>query len=256
MTARYTAPMRLASLTSSNSDILAALGVAEWVVAADNHSDAPGLDRARRVGPDLNIDVQAVAETRPDLVLASLSVPGMERVLEDLRVAGLPVLVLDPVSVPQTLQDILTIGEATGLQARAQALTERFSGQLAALHRNFSRPPRVLVEWWPRPIIAATHDSWVTDLLEAIGAVNALADRAGRSSPLTLEEVRASRPDLIVCSWCGVKKLRPEIIEARGLGVPVVCVPESGLGRPGPRLIEGAEQIAAALVGLELGRKE
>ncbi|MEW6422483.1 MAG: cobalamin-binding protein, partial [Deinococcota bacterium] len=59
-----------------------------------------------------------------------------------------------------------------------------------------------------------------------------------------------ARPDLIVCSWCGARKLRPEVIEARGLGVPVVCVPESGLGRPGPRLIEGARQIAAALRGL------
>ncbi|MFB9992767.1 helical backbone metal receptor [Deinococcus oregonensis] len=245
--------MRLASLTSSNSDILAALGAAGWVVAADSHSDAPGLEGARRVGPDLQIDVQAVADTRPDLVLASLSVPGMERVLENLQAAGLPVLVLDPLSVPDTLRDILTIGEAVGLQEQAQTLIDRFNGQLAALHRSFSHPPRVLVEWWPRPIIAATRDSWVTDLLESIGAVNALAERPGRSSPLTLEEVRASRPDLIVCSWCGVKKLRPEVIEARGLGIPVVCVPESGLGRPGPRLIEGAEQIAGALARLAMG---
>ena len=47
-----------------------------------------------------------------------------------------------------------------------------------------------------------------------------------------------------------VRELRPEVIEARGLGVPVVCVPESGLGRPGPRLLEGARGVAAALAGL------
>ncbi|MDB5045428.1 MAG: putative iron siderophore/cobalamin, partial [Deinococcus sp.] len=128
--------MRLASLTCSNSDILAALGVADWVVAADNHSDAPGLEGARRVGPDLQIDVQAVADARPDLVLASLSVPGMERVLENLQAAGLPVLVLDPLSVPDTLRDIGTIGEAIGMQAQAEALIDRFNGQLAALHRR------------------------------------------------------------------------------------------------------------------------
>ena len=123
---------------------------------------------------------------------------------------------------------------------------------LRDLSRAYPRPPRVLVEWWPRPIIAATRESWVTDLLADLGAVNALADRPGRSAPLALEEVRAARPDLIVCSWCGAKKLRPEVIEARGLGVPVIAVHESGLGRPGPRLIEGARQIAAALQTLEL----
>lgn len=245
-------PRRLASLVSSNSDILAALGVTSWVVAADSHSDAPGLDQARRVGPDLDIDVPALAATRPDLVLASLSVPGQEKVVAEVQAAGLRTLILDPVSVPEVVQDIRRLGAVLGLEDRAEDAARRLEAELAGLRAGFPRPPRVVVEWWPRPIIAATRESWVTDLLADLGAVNALADRPGRSAPLALEEVRAARPDLIVCSWCGAKKLRPEVIEARGLGVPVIAVHESGLGRPGPRLIEGARQIAAALQTLEL----
>lgn len=242
--------LRLASLASSNSDILAALGLAAQVVAADSHSDAPGLEGARRLGPDLNIDVPALVAARPDLVLASLSVPGMERVVAEVRAVGLPTLVLDPVTLEDTWADIRAIGDAAGQPARAQALVADLRAELAALRADFARPPRVLVEWWPRPIIAATRESWVTELLGALGAENALAERPGRSAPLTLDEVRVARPDLIVCSWCGAKKLRPEVIEARGLGVPVVCVPESGLGRPGPRLLEGARAVASALAGL------
>ncbi|MFC4425662.1 helical backbone metal receptor [Deinococcus navajonensis] len=245
--------LRLASLTSSNSDILAALGVADWVVAADSHSDAPGLEGALRVGPDLNIDVAAVASTRPELVLASLSVPGMERVVAELQAAGLPALVLDPVSVAQTLADVRAVGVAIGRGEEGERLARDLERQLAGLRGEFSRPPRVIVEWWPRPIIVATQESWVTELLDLLGAENALADREGRSRPLTLEEVRAARPDLIVCSWCGAKRLRPELIEARGLGVPVVAIHESGLGRPGPRLLEGAQALRAALDRLQLG---
>ncbi|CAM4422460.1 helical backbone metal receptor [Deinococcus marmoris] len=248
--ARY--PLRLVSLVSSNSDILAALGAAPWVVAADSHSDAPGLEAARRVGPDLNIDLDAVAESKPDLVLASLSVPGMERVVEGLHERGLPTLILDPVTVADTLDDIRLIGKTIGLEQRGQEVAAQLEADLARLRATYPRPPRVLVEWWPRPIIAATRESWVTELLTGMGAVNALETRPGRSTPLTLDEVRDARPDLIVCSWCGAKKLRPEVIEARGLGVPVIAVPESGLGRPGPRLLEGARQIAAALEKLAL----
>ncbi|CAM3963077.1 helical backbone metal receptor [Deinococcus frigens] len=245
-------PLRLVSLVSSNSDILAALGAAGWVVAADSHSDAPGLEAARRVGPDLDIDLDAVADARPGLVLASLSVPGMERVVDGLHARGLPTLILDPVTVADTLDDIRLIGTTIGLQARGQEVAAQLEADLARLRARYPRPPRVLVEWWPRPIIAATRESWVTELLAGMGAVNALATRPGRSAPLTLDEVRDCQPDLIVCSWCGAKKLRPEVIEARGLGIPVIAVPESGLGRPGPRLLEGARQIAAALQALAL----
>lgn len=246
--------LRLASLVSSNSDILAALGAAGWVVAADSHSDAPGLEAACRVGPDLNIDLDMVADSKPDLVLASLSVPGMERVVDGLYERGLPTLILDPVTVADTLADIRLIGKTIGLEKKGQKVAAQLEMDLARLRATYPRPPRVLVEWWPRPIIAATRESWVTELLAGMGAVNALADRPGRSTPLTLDEVRGAEADLIVCSWCGAKKLRPGVIEARGLGIPVIAVPESGLGRPGPRLLEGARQIAVALGELDLAR--
>lgn len=244
--------MRLASLVSSNSDILAALGAASWVVAADSHSDAPGLEGARRLGLDLDIDIAALVEAKPDLVLASLSVPGMEKVVEGVRKAGLPMLVLDPLSVQDAMQDVRRVGEAIGLPHRAAEVVRDWQTQMSALRASYPRPPRVVVEWWPRPIIAATRESWVTDLLTDLGAVNAFAEREGRSSPMHLEEVAAARPDLLVCSWCGAKKLRPELIEARGLGVPVVAIHESGLGRPGPRLLEGARQLSKALSALNV----
>ena len=244
--------MRVASLVSSNTDIVAALGATPLLVATDDYSDAPGLEHVTRLGKDLDIDVPRLAATRPDLVLGSLSVPGMDRVIAEVRAAGLPLLILDPVSVPDVLRDLRAVGEALNLPAQAEAAARTLETELAALRGPYARPPRVVVEWWPRPIIAATRDSWVTDLLAGLGAVNAFAERPGRSTPLHLHEVRDARPDLIVCSWCGAKKLRAEVIEARGLGVPVTCIPESGLGRPGPRLIEGARALRAAMDALTL----
>lgn len=246
--------MRLASLACSNTELLVALGLHSHLVAVDDFSDAPEAAGVPRVGPDLGIDVAALAARRPDLVLSSLSVPGMERVVEAVGAAGLPQLVLDPTSWPQVLADLRTVGARLGVPERAEAAVAALRAEVEGLRRARARPPRVpfrvAVEWWPRPVIVAGARSWITGMLADLGAVNAFADRDVRSTPITLDELRAARPDLLVISWCGAKKLRPEVAEARGLGVPVAAIPESGLGRPGPRLIEGYRALAAALSSL------
>ncbi|MBT6783423.1 MAG: ABC transporter substrate-binding protein [Planctomycetes bacterium] len=86
--------MRIASLTCSNTEIVCALGLADQLVAIDDHSDHPEsvCRRVERVGPDLTIDVEALAGTEPDIVLASLTVPGHEKVVEQLQ---------HPVHLPQ-----------------------------------------------------------------------------------------------------------------------------------------------------------
>lgn len=251
---QQTPQLRLASLVCSNTDLLAALGLTDQLVAVDSYSDAPCPADAVCLGPDLNIDIDRLVSSRPDLVLASLSVPGMDKILEQVEANALPVLVFDPLSVSDVVQNMIQLGQVLGVAPHAREVAAQFQADLSALENScahHARPPRVVVEWWPKPIIVATQESWVTDLLASLGAVNAFAERAGRSSPVTLEEVRAAQPDLIVCSWCGSKNLRPEVIEARGLGVPVLAVPESGLGRPGPRLVEGARAIAQTLKALK-----
>lgn len=244
--------VRLASLTCSNTEILVALGLADRIVAVDDHSDAPEIQHVPRVGPDLGIDVHRLVGQAPDLVLASLSVPGMERVVDAVRETGLPVLVLDPTSWHDVHANIRNVAEATGVTERAEPLIQGMQAEVHALRASFPVPPRVAVEWWPRPVIVAARHSWVTDMLRDLGAVNAFEHLDARSQPISVDDLRAARPDLLVISWCGVRKLRPEVAEARGLGIPVVCIPESGLGRPGPRLIEGYRALAAALARLRI----
>ena len=72
--------MRVVSICPSNTEIIAYLGKTDWLVGVDNYSDWPAsvLDLPK-LGPDLSIDMDKVAACQPDLVLASLSVPGMEK---------------------------------------------------------------------------------------------------------------------------------------------------------------------------------
>ena len=84
--------MRLVSLTCSNTEIVCALGRQDWLVGVDDHSDFPAevVASLPRVGKDLNVDPERVAALKPDLVLASLTVPGHDKVVASLQALNLP----------------------------------------------------------------------------------------------------------------------------------------------------------------------
>lgn len=263
--------MRIVSLACSNTEIVAALGCGHLLVGVDSHSDHPPevLDPLPRVGPDLEIDIQAVAELEPDLVLASLTVPGHEKVVEGLERAGLPHMAPEPRSLQDVYANVREIAEALGVPERGRELAARMEQGLGPGSRSggpaadgdtgagrageLPSGPNLLVQWWPKPTIAPGALSWTTDVMHAAGARNPLEAEEVKSRPIADEEVEAMAPDAIVLSWCGVDpaKYRPDVIYRKETwrDVPAVregrvfCVPEAYLGRPGPRLLDGLREI-------------
>jgi iron complex transport system substrate-binding protein len=250
--------MRIVSLTCSNTEIVCALGCEDYLVGVDDHSDFPEdvVARCARVGPDLTVDIDAIAALKPDMVLASLTVPGHEHNIAALQAAGLPYVVTEPKSLTDIEQDILTIGACLGVSDRANHLVQQLKPQLAPTVRpSTDFKPRILIQWWPKPVIAPGNNSWAHDLIEAAGGINALGHDDCESRPMTDEEVAALNPDVIVIAWCGVKleKYRPDVVYRNPVFSTVTaiqkqqvfCISEAFLGRPSPRLVSGLEQLKA-----------
>jgi iron complex transport system substrate-binding protein len=246
--------MRVVSLACSNTEILWALGCLDKLVGVDDHSDFPAeaLRRLPRVGPDLDIDIAKVASLKPDLVLATLTVPGHERVVEGLEKAGLPYIAPEPITLADVYASIRTIAALLGAPKRGEGIVMEMKETLCPVP-PLAEPPSVLVQWWPRPVIAPTSESWVNDLFRLAGAHNPLGSEPGKSRPLKDEAVARLDPDAIILSWCGVNpsKYRPDVIYRNPLwqGVKalrhgrVFSIPEAYLGRPGPRLVEGYKAL-------------
>ena len=89
-------PRRVISIAPSNAEILAALArkgtdALERLVAVDSGTDyPPEIGHLPRLGQELFVDLDALAALKPDLVLASLTVPGMERNVAGLERLGIP----------------------------------------------------------------------------------------------------------------------------------------------------------------------
>jgi iron complex transport system substrate-binding protein len=234
------------------------LGGADLLVGVDADSDYPPevVTNLPRPGRDLNMDVPDVLALKPDLVLTSLTVPGHECVVEQLRDAGLQTLVCDPTSLADVYGDIRRIAVAIGAPERGETLVANMETAMPAVDEQ-KRRPSVLVEWWPKPVIVPARQSWVTEIIARAGGTNPWGSKNAKSVPLDNDAALAAAPDVIVMSWCGVhvEKYRADVVRRRAgwNATPAVAagrihaISEAFLGRPGPRLVEGYRQLREAI---------
>lgn len=248
---------RIVSVSPSNTEILHALGLGRRIVGVDRWSDyPPRVARLPRVGSDMRVEIETVVGLRPDLVVASLHVPGMEDNLPAFEQAGLPYLAVGGVGLDGVWQDMRLIGHYLGREERAEALIEKVRNTMSSIASvRTGQRPRVHWEWSAHPVVAARR-SWITEMLDLVGADNVYADLDVESVRVSTEDAVSRQPDVVVACWCGIR--RPVSVD-KVLARPgwqttpafrerrVAVVSEAFFGRPGPRLADGLLQLAALL---------
>lgn len=246
--------MRIVSHTCSNTEIVCALGAADLLVGVDADSDHPAeiVAGLPKLGRDLSLDIAAIVALKPDLVLTSRTLPGHDPLVQALEAAGLRTLVCEPLRLADVYTDIARIAEAIGCAEEGERLVARLREELKPRPLR-GRRPRLLLEWWPKPVITPTRDSWATELIELAGGENPWGQRPGKSTPLSDAEIFEAAPEIVVMSWCGVKveNYRAGLVRRRPgwQEVPAVrsgqihAISEEFLGRPGPRLVQGYQAL-------------
>jgi iron complex transport system substrate-binding protein len=256
---------RIASLCPSNTEILCALGLADCLVGVDIYSDYPpeAVRGVPKLGPDLNIDIDLLVSLWPDVTVCSLSVPGMEKVVDAVRNAGLHMIVLSPHSVEDIFTDMETVGKALHPYLPTATVQQVISGlrkrveSVQSATRPLVQRPRLYWEWWPNPIFSPGRDNWLTELSEMAGAQNVFAHVAGPQVQDDGTQVLAAQPDYVLAVWTGipqhkvpVAKLlsRPDWESLTAIRHGRLFVLAEGLYcRPSPRLIDGLEQLVGLI---------
>lgn len=249
--------MRIISICPSNTELLAFLGAEDLLVGIDDYSDWPSsITHLPRLGPDLSIRMDELEALKPDLVLASLSVPGMEKNVEELIKRKIPHLVLDPQTLEEIGQDLLTIGEACGIDAIP--VQQEFLAVTAELEKRSAAVPSrpsLYWEWWPKPVFTPGRINWLTQISRLAGGRNLFEDTESANIQTDWDDVRTRDPDYILLAWVGIltAKVKPELVRKRPgwnemKAYEQIHVMEEELYcRPSPRLIEGAVRLGKLL---------
>lgn len=279
--------MRIVSLLPSTTEILFALGVGDQVVGVTFECDYPPEARRRRIvstsslpenlapaaiddlvadrlarGEDLyHLDEGALAGLDADLIvtqdLCAVCAVDVTEVRDalDYLACDADVLTIDPHDLDQVLESVRMLGKATGTASRAETLVADLTGRLRTVEQRLDgRPPvPAAVLEWTDPPFAPGH--WVPDMVTSAGGANALGAAGAKSYRTTWDDVADAAPDVVVCAPCGFgldesARLAADAA-ARGAlppGVPAWAVDaNASFARPGPRLIDGVEALAAIL---------
>jgi iron complex transport system substrate-binding protein len=171
------------------------------------------------------------------------------------------VVSLDPRRLDDVFADILTIGAALGRDGEAVRLVDLLRGRLAQIRARSAQRgsrPRVAALEWLDPPFAGGH--WVPEMIDLAGGDDVFGRPGDASRRLTWRELEAADPDWIVTMPCGFDEAgaheqaaavapRPELRALRAVREGrVAAVDANGcFSRPGPRLVDGIERLAAIL---------
>src|SRR5258707_11969911 len=228
--------MRIVSLMPSATEILFALGLDREIVGVSHECDFPPLARTKPVvihsrlphdappaeidrlvseyvhrGESLYaVDAALLESLAPDLIVTQDLCHVCAASPDDLgaaltRFAERPeVLCLNPQDLGDVWRDILWVGEETRRGRAAETLLEKIGERLGPRERKVaqsSERPRVAFLEWLQPFYVGGH--WVPEMIELAGGHDVLGRVHTPSFRVTLEDIVAAQPDIILVSPCG-----------------------------------------------------
>jgi len=247
---------RIVSLAPSATETVFALGMGDKLVGVSVYCDyPPEAQRIDRVGTFLTPNIEAIIAKHPDVVIAVPS-PGNQNPVETLRHLGIEVVVVEPNTIAEIEDSLVTIGRAIGRETEGRALVARIEARMAAIRARVAGAPRrtVLMVVGQTPLIAVGTGLFQAELIDMAGGINLGAAAGGRWPHLSLEFVITAGPDVIIdttmgneeragaaaaLAFWGTFPTLPAVRDQRVYGYKAYQ-----LLRPGPRLPEALESIA------------
>jgi iron complex transport system substrate-binding protein len=289
--------MRIVSLLPSATEIVAALGLADKLVGRSHECDWPlGLGHlpvltqpkmnpladASTIDHDVRalvedgvsvykLDADAIRALQPDFVitqsqceLCAVSLGEVEATLLDwlaaAEVDAAQVVSLEPMALTDVAVDIDRVGVALGVREKAAALNAQMADGFAALRAQTAAlaTHKVFFMEWTVPLMGPGN--WMPETIAAAGGAVVLGQEGVHSQTVSMADIAAADPDVIVVGPCGfsieraAQELAPltprddwQALRAVRDGQVYLVNGNHFFNRPGPRLLQSAQIIAEIL---------
>ncbi|MDH3590202.1 MAG: cobalamin-binding protein [Gammaproteobacteria bacterium] len=243
--------LRIVTLAPHLTELVYTVGAGDRLVGVVAYSDYPQQARSLPViGDAFRLDPERLAAVNPDLILA-WDGGNPSEVIDQLSERGYHVARLPADTLADVANNLLEIGRLTGraetAAAHAQAYSEALE-RLAAAHAD-KAPISVFYQVSPQPLYTIGGSHPIGDMIRLCGGTNLFADLEQMAPVVSLEEVLARNPDVIIASADGAQLDQ----WSRWQSMTAVAndnlytVDASLVTRPSTRMLQGAQQICTRL---------
>jgi iron complex transport system substrate-binding protein len=252
---------KIVSLAPSNTEILFAIGAGEQVIGRDEFSDYPSqaADLPGVGGGFGDYNLEAIVDLEPDLVLAAeINTPELVKALEDL---GLTVFLLsNPISLDEMFENLLTVAELTAHIPEAEDLVDTLRSRVSKVESVIEAAedqPTVFYELDatdPSAPWTAGSGTFIDTLITMAGGENIASDMEGQYLQFSIEELLIRDPQVILLGDAAYGITPESLLDRIGwsnisavVNDRVYTFDDNLVSRPGPRLVDGLEQLASSL---------
>ncbi|MEE9188737.1 MAG: cobalamin-binding protein [Anaerolineales bacterium] len=252
---------KIVSLAPSNTEILFAIGAGEQVIGRDEFSDYPSqaADLPSVGGGFGDYNLEAIVDLEPDLVLAAeINTPEQVKALEDL---GLTVFLLsNPISLDEMFENLLTVAELTAHIPEAEDLVDTLRSRVSKVEsviESVENQPTVFYELDatdPSAPWTAGSGTFIDTLITMAGGENIASDMEGQYLQFSIEELLIRDPQVIILGDAAYGITPESLLDRTGwsnisavVNDRIYTFDDNLVSRPGPRLVDGLEQLAISL---------
>ena len=247
-------PTRIVSYSPGATEILFAIGAGDRVIATDEFSDFPAAAQALQKLAYSSPDPERALALDPDLVLMA----GQQREqVEQFRGLGMTVLFVEEAeTVEGVLDKIELFGQITGNEDQAEELVAEMRERIDAITAELAdveQGPRVFFELTP-DLYTVAPNTFVGDLLTLAKAENVAAGAESPFPQIGAEAILAADPEAVLLADGEFGESLATVCARPGWDAISACtnrrvhaVDGDLTSRPGPRVVDGLEQIASLL---------
>jgi len=251
-------PERIVSLSPSNTEILFALGLGNYIIGVTDHCNYPEAVREKlRIGEFVDPDIEKIISLDPDLILAFGFVQKpIVRLLEN---RGKKTFWVNPHSIKDIFDSIEKIGRITGAVSETKHLKQMMKERLRSLEEKLKdilerKRPTLFRVMGLDPLGTVGGDSFQTDVFRLAGGKNVFSDIKRDYFEVDEKVLFKRNPEVIIVCGEDEERLKERVREHPVLknlssvkrnGIFVISC--DLICRPGPRVVEAIERISGYL---------